>query len=210
MRGPAVTIRFHRHDLPDLSHYNVEAVAIDTETLGLNPHRDRLCVVQISPGDGTADVIQIAPGQKKAPNLVALLRNRGITKLFHYARFDLAVLSHTFGAMPEPVFCTKIASRLTRTYTDRHGLKDICAELLGVNLSKVQQSSDWAAETLSPEQLEYAASDVLHLHRLRDVLSARLAREDRTKVADACFRFLPTRARLDLMGWGEQDIFAHS
>jgi ribonuclease D len=205
-----MSIRFHKHDLPDLSRYAVDAVAIDTETLGLNPHRDRLCVVQISPGDGTADVVQIAPGQKKAPNLVAILRNRGITKLFHYARFDLAVLTHAFGAMPEPVFCTKIASRLTRTYTDRHGLKDICAELLGINLSKAQQSSDWAAETLSPEQLEYAASDVLHLHRLRDVLSARLAREDRTKVADACFRFLPTRARLDLMGWSEADIFAHS
>jgi ribonuclease D len=205
-----MTIRFHKHDLPDLSRYNVEAVAIDTETLGLNPHRDRLCVVQISPGDGSADVIQIAPGQKKAPNLVAILRNRGIAKLFHYARFDLAVLSHAFGAMPEPVFCTKIASRLTRTYTDRHGLKDICAELLGITLSKVQQSSDWAAETLSPEQLEYAASDVLHLHRLRDVLAVRLAREDRTRVAEACFRFLPTRARLDLMGWSEADIFAHS
>ncbi|MDQ6436534.1 ribonuclease D [Mesorhizobium sp. LHD-90] len=205
-----MTIRFHKNDLPNLDRYNVGAVAIDTETLGLNPHRDRLCVVQISPGDGTADVIQIALGQKKAPNLVAILRNRNITKLFHYARFDLAVLYNAFGAMPEPVFCTKIASRLTRTYTDRHGLKDICSELLGVNLSKAQQSSDWAAETLSQEQLEYAASDVLHLHRLRDVLAGRLAREDRTKVADACFRFLPTRAKLDLMGWGEEDIFAHS
>ncbi|MEQ1951213.1 ribonuclease D [Mesorhizobium sp. CN2-181] len=205
-----MTIRFHKNDLPNLDNYNVDAVAIDTETLGLNPHRDRLCVVQISPGDGTADVIQIALGQKKAPNLVSILRNRSITKLFHYARFDLAVLYNAFGAMPEPVFCTKIASRLTRTYTDRHGLKDICSELLGVSLSKAQQSSDWAAETLSPEQLEYAASDVLYLHRLRDVLAGRLAREDRTKVADACFRFLPTRAKLDLMGWPEEDIFAHS
>lgn len=203
-------IRFHKNDLPDLSHYNVDAVAIDTETLGLNPHRDRLCVVQISPGDGSADVIQIAPGQKKAPNLVSLLRNRGITKLFHYGRFDLAVLYNAFGVMPEPVFCTKIASRLTRTYTDRHGLKDICFELLGVGLSKVQQSSDWAAETLSPEQLEYAASDVLYLHRLREVLAGRLARDGRSKEADACFHFLPTRAKLDLMGWGEEDIFAHS
>jgi len=203
-------IRFHKNDLPDLSHYNVGAVAIDTETLGLNPHRDRLCVVQISPGDGTADVIQIAPGQKRAPNLVGLLRNRSVTKLFHFGRFDLAVLYNAFGVMPEPVFCTKIASRLTRTYTDRHGLKDICSELLGVNLSKVQQSSDWAAETLSPEQVEYAASDVLYLHRLREVLVARLAREGGTKEADACFRFLPTRAKLDLMGWGEEDIFAHS
>ena len=174
-----MTIRFHRNDLPDLARYQVDAVAIDTETLGLKPHRDRLCLVQISPGDGTADVIQIAPGQTQAPNLVALLRDAKITKLFHYGRFDLAVLYHAFGAMAEPVFCTKIASRLTRTYTDRHGLKDICAELIGVNLSKAQQSSDWAAETLSQEQLEYAASDVLYLHRLREVLSARLARENR-------------------------------
>jgi ribonuclease D len=205
-----MTIRFHRNDLPDLAHYNVDAVAIDTETLGLKPHRDRLCVVQISPGDGTADVIQIAPGQTQAPNLVALLRDAKVTKLFHYGRFDLAVLYHAFGAMAEPVFCTKIASRLTRTYTDRHGLKDICAELIGVTLSKAQQSSDWAAEALSQEQLEYAASDVLYLHRLRDVLAGRLARENRTEEADACFRFLPTRAKLDLLGWDEEDIFAHS
>ena len=204
------SIRFHRHDLPDLSHYDVEAVAIDTETLGLNPHRDRLCVVQLSPGDGTADIVQIAPGQKRAPNLAALLRNRRITKLFHYGRFDIAVLYHAFGVMAEPVFCTKIASWLTRTYTDRHGLKDICNELLGVSLSKQQQSSDWAAETLSPEQLDYAASDVLYLHRLREVLAGRLAREGRTKEVEACFRFLPTRSKLDLMGWAEQDIFAHS
>lgn len=205
-----MTIRFHRNDLPDLARYDVEAIAIDTETLGLNPHRDRLCVVQLSPGDGSADVVQIDRGQKKAPHLVSLLRNRKVTKIFHYARFDLAVLSNAFGAMPQPVFCTKIASRLTRTYTDRHGLKDICAELLGVPLSKAQQSSDWAAETLSAEQLEYAASDVLHLHALREVLVGRLAREGRTAEAEACFRFLPTRARLDLMGWGEEDIFAHS
>ena len=205
-----MTIRFHRHDLPDLAHYAVDAVAIDTETLGLNPHRDRLCVVQISPGDGTADVIQIAPGQTEAPNLMRLLSDATVTKLFHYGRFDIAVLYKTFGVMAEPVFCTKIASRLTRTYTDRHGLKDICAELIGVNLSKAQQSSDWAAETLSPEQLEYAASDVLHLHRLREALAGRLARENRTAEAQACFRFLPTRAKLDLMGWGEEDIFAHS
>jgi ribonuclease D len=205
-----MTIRFHKNDLPDLSHYGVEAVAIDTETLGLNPHRDRLCVVQISPGDGSADVIQIAQGQRKAPNLVSLLRNRKITKLFHYGRFDIAVLYQAFGVMAEPVFCTKIASRLTRTYTDRHGLKDLCAELIGVNLSKVQQSSDWAAETLSPEQLEYAASDVLYLHQLRDKLTQRLVRENRVREAEACFRFLPTRAKLDLMGWAEQDIFAHS
>ena len=205
-----MTIRFHSYDLPDLANYDVDAVAIDTETLGLNPHRDRLCLVQLSPGDGTADIVQIAPGQKDAPNLVSLLGNPRITKLFHYGRFDLAVLYHAFGVMPEPVFCTKIASRLTRTYTDRHGLKDICSELLGVNLSKAQQSSDWGAQTLSRDQLEYAASDVLYLHRLREVLAGRLARENRAEEADACFRFLPTRAKLDLMGWDEEDIFAHS
>ena len=204
-----MTVRLHRGDLPDLTRYT-GAVAIDTETMGLNPHRDRLCVVQLSPGDGTADVVQIAAGQKRAPNLVSLLRNRKITKIFHFGRFDLAVLYQAFGAMPEPVFCTKIASRLTRTYTDRHGLKDICNELLGVSLSKVQQSSDWAAQTLSPEQLEYAASDVLYLHRLRDVLVGRLERDGRAAEAAACFKFLPTRAKLDLMGWDEEDIFAHS
>ena len=155
-------------------------------------------------------MVQIDAGQKKAPNLVALLKNRKITKLFHYARFDLAVLYHSFGVMPEPVFCSKIASRLTRTYTDRHGLKDLCNELLGVSLSKAQQSSDWAAEELSPEQLEYAASDVLYLHQLREKLIVRLEREKRTREAEACFRFLPTRAKLDLMGWEEADIFAHS
>jgi ribonuclease D len=204
------TIRFHKGDLPDLAHYDVDAVAIDTETLGLNPHRDRLCVVQISPGDGTADVIQIAAGQKEAPNLVSLLSNPKVTKLFHFGRFDIAVLYNAFGVMAEPVFCTKIASRLTRTYTDRHGLKDICNELLGVSISKQQQSSDWAAETLSPEQLEYAASDVLYLHRLRDVLAGRLKRDGRVEEAEDCFRFLPTRSKLDLMGWEETDIFAHS
>jgi ribonuclease D len=205
-----MTVRFHRQDLADLSNYDVSAIAIDTETLGLDPRRDRLCVVQLSPGDGSADVIQIDRGQKRAPNLVSLLRNRKITKIFHYGRFDLAVLFHAFGVMPEPVFCTKIASRLTRTYTDRHGLKDITSELLGISLSKVQQSSDWAAEQLTPEQLDYAASDVLHLHQLREKLEMRLAREDRRAIADACFRFLPTRAKLDLMGWDETDIFAHS
>ena len=205
-----MTIRCHRHDLPDLADYRGRAVAIDTETLGLNPHRDRLCVVQLSPGDGTADIVQIAPGQRSAPNLVALLVDPGVTKLFHYGRFDIAVLYHSFGVLPEPAFCTKIASRLTRTYTDRHGLKDLCAELLGINLSKAQQSSDWAAESLTPEQLDYAASDVLYLHRLREALSARLAREGRTDLAEACFRFLPSRARLDLAGWADEDIFAHS
>ena len=204
-----MTIRLHRGDLPDLSRYK-DSVAIDTETMGLNPHRDRLCVVQISAGDGHADVIQIAPGQTEAPNLVRLLADPAITKIFHFGRFDLAVLYKAFGVMAQPVFCTKIASRLTRTYTDRHGLKDICNELLGIGLSKQQQSSDWAAETLSQEQLDYAASDVLYLHRLREVLQGRLAREGRTEEAAACFQFLPTRAKLDLMGWPEEDIFAHS
>ncbi|NTS31033.1 ribonuclease D [Phyllobacterium sp. BT25] len=205
-----MTIRFHRNDLPDLSRYQVDAVAIDTETLGLNPHRDRLCVVQISPGDGSADVIQIDRDQKTAPNLVKILGDDAITKIFHYGRFDLAVLFHTFGVMPKPVYCTKIASRLSRTYTDRHGLKDLCSELLEVNLSKQQQSSDWAAPDLSHAQLEYAASDVLYLHRLRTILQHRLVRDGRAEEAAACFEFLPTRAKLDLMGWDEQDIFAHS
>ncbi|MEZ5783573.1 MAG: ribonuclease D [Rhizobiaceae bacterium] len=205
-----MTIRAHKHDLPDLSRYNVEAIAIDTETLGLNPHRDRLCVVQISPGDGSADVIQIAPGQKEAPNLTALLSDPAITKIFHYGRFDLAVLYHAFGVMTVPVFCTKIASRLVRTYTDRHGLKDLTQEMIGISLSKAQQSSDWGADELTPEQLEYAASDVLHLHKLRAALRKRLDRDGRADEAAACFEFLPTRAKLDLMGWDEQDIFAHS
>ncbi len=204
-----MTIRFHRGDLPD--GYDAGAsVAIDTETLGLNPHRDRLCVVQLSRGDGTADVVQIAKGPERPKNLIRLLEDPAVLKLFHFARFDIAVLRHAFGVVTAPVYCTKIASKLARTYTDRHGLKDICNELLGVSLSKQQQSSDWAAEVLSPEQLEYAASDVLYLHRLRDVLAGRLARDGRTKEAEACFRFLPTRAKLDLMGWGETDIFAHS
>jgi len=205
-----MTIRFHKNDLPNLDHYQVDAVAIDTETLGLNLHRDRLCVVQISPGDGTADVIQIEAGQKKAPNLVKLLKDRSITKIFHFGRFDLAVLAHAFGTMPQPVFCTKIASKLTRTYTDRHGLKELCNELLDVSISKQQQSSDWAAEILSQAQLEYAASDVLYLHRLKAVLEQRLERDGRAKQAEACFKFLPTRSELDLMGWPEDDIFAHS
>jgi len=205
-----MTVRFHRGDLPNLDNYRGLAVAIDTETLGLNPHRDRLCVVQLSPGDGTADVVQIAPGQKDAPNIVALINDPQKTKLFHYGRFDIAVLYNAFGAMAGPVFCTKIASRLTRTYTDRHGLKDVCNELLGISLSKQQQSSDWGANELSPEQLDYAASDVLYLHQLREKLLERLRREDRMAEAEACFAFLPTRAKLDLMGWAEEDIFAHS
>ncbi len=204
-----MTIRFHKNDLPNLDRY-IGDVAIDSETLGLKPSRDRLCVVQLSPGDGSADVVQISKGQKKAPNLTKLLKDRSKTKIFHFGRFDIAVLLHAFGAETNPVYCTKIASRLTRTYTDRHGLKDLSKELLGVDMSKQQQSSDWAAEELSKAQLEYAASDVLHLHALRDILDERLAREGRSKIAEQCFRFLPTRARLDLAGWDETDIFAHS
>lgn len=204
-----MTIRLHRGDLPDLSRYT-DSVAIDTETMGLNPHRDRLCVVQLSNGDGSADVVQIPAGPVNAPNLKALLVNPAITKIFHFARFDLAVLYHTLGVMPQPVYCTKIASRLTRTYTDRHGLKDLVSELLGVNLSKQQQSSDWGAETLSEAQVAYAASDVLHLHALRNQLDVMLARAGRTELAASCFSFLPTRAKLDLAGWAEEDIFAHS
>jgi ribonuclease D len=205
-----LTIRLHRNDLPDLSAYSGPYVAIDTETLGLNPHRDRLCVVQLSPGDGSADVVQITPGQDKPKHLMALLADPKITKLFHFARFDLAALYNAFGVMPQPVFCTKIASRLTRTYTDRHGLKDLVREMLGVDLSKAQQSSDWGAPDLTPDQLAYAASDVLHLHALREKLAARLAREDRAAIAQAAFDFLPTRALLDLNGWPDEDIFAHS
>ncbi|MEM0899411.1 MAG: ribonuclease H-like domain-containing protein [Pseudomonadota bacterium] len=204
-------IRLHSGDLSDevMDHYTGD-VAIDCETLGLNPHRDRLCVVQLSPGDGTADVVQISSGQKKASNIVKLLRDRKKRKIFHYGRFDIAVLQHTFSVTTNPVFCTKIASKLTRTYTDRHGLKDVTRELVGVDLSKQQQSSDWGAEKLSDAQLEYAASDVLHLHALMDAFNERLEREGRTKEAEACFQFLPTRAKLDLMGWPDNDIFAHS
>ena len=205
-----MTIRQHRGDLPDLARYKVGAVAIDTETMGLDVRRDRLCVVQLSAGDGSADVVQIAAGQTRAPNLERLLADTAIVKLFHYARFDVAVLANAFKVMPQPIYCTKIASRLARTYTDKHGLKDLARELLGVDLSKQQQSSDWAAETLSQAQLEYAASDVLHLHALRDKLDAMLAREGRAELAAACFRFLPDRARLDLAGWADQDIFSHS
>ncbi|MDZ5450378.1 ribonuclease D [Labrys sp. ZIDIC5] len=204
-----MTIRYHRGDLPDLSRYTTSA-AIDTETMGLNPHRDRLCVVQLSPGDGTADVVQIAQGQKSAPNLEQLLANPSVTKIFHFARFDIAALQNAFGVVTKPVYCTKIASRLTRTYTDRHGLKDLVRELLGIDLSKQQQSSDWGADTLTDAQLAYAASDVLHLHELKAKLDATLAREGRSDVARACFDFLPTRALLDLNGWPETDIFAHS
>lgn len=204
-----MTVRLHRGDLPDLTRY-ATAVAIDTETMGLNPHRDRLCVVQLSPGDGSADVVQIPKGHTDAPNLKALLANPAITKIFHFARFDVAVLYQTFGVMTGPLYCTKIASRLTRTYTDRHGLKDLVREVLNIDLSKQQQSSDWGSDSLSEPQLAYAASDVLHLHALRERLDAMLVREGRTQLAKSCFDFLPTRALLDLQGWAEEDIFAHS
>jgi ribonuclease D len=202
-------IRHHRGDLPNLDLYK-DCVAIDTEALGLNNHRDRLCVVQLSPGDGSADVIQIAKGQSDAPNLVKLLEDQSITKIFHFARFDVAILLRYLGVVTTPVYCTKIASKLTRTYTDRHGLKDLVREFLNIDISKQQQSSDWAADELSQAQLEYAASDVLHLHQLKKVLDQRLAREERIQMANACFEFLPWRAKLDLAGWPDTDIFAHS
>jgi ribonuclease D len=204
-----MTVRLHRGDLPDLTRYT-DSVAIDTETMGLHPHRDRLCVVQLSSGDGSADVVQIPKGHTDAPNLKALLGDAKLTKIFHFARFDLAALYNALGVMPQPVYCTKIASRLTRTYTDRHGLKDLVREVLNIELLKQQQSSDWGSQTLSEAQLAYAASDVLHLHALRQRLDAMLAREGRTELAQACFEFLPTRARLDLQGWDTEDIFAHS
>lgn len=204
-----MTIRLHRGDLPDLARYQ-GAVAIDTETMGLQPARDRLCVVQLSPGDGSADVVQIPQGAVDAPNLKALLADPNRLKIFHFARFDLAILLHTFSVVATPVYCTKIASRLTRTYTDKHGLKDNLRELLGVEVSKQQQLSDWGAEKLSDAQIAYAASDVLHLHALKARLDEMLAREGREHLAEACFRFLPTRAELDLAGWSGEDIFAHS
>ena len=204
-----MTVRLHRGDLPNLNSYS-GSVAIDTETMGLDPNRDRLCVVQLSPGDGSADVVQIAAGQKDAPNLKRLLADPAVLKIFHFARFDLGSLFKAFGVMPMPVYCTKIASRLARTYTDKHGLKDLVRELTGTDLSKQQQLSDWGTEQLSDAQIAYAASDVLHLHALKDKLDVMLAREGRTELAAACFRFLPERARLDLAGWGAEDIFAHS
>jgi ribonuclease D len=204
-----MTIRLHRGDLPDLARYR-GAVAIDTETMGLDWGRDRLCVVQLSPGDGSADVVQIPAGATDAPNLKRLLADASVLKIFHFARFDLGILYKTFGVMPDPVYCTKIASRLARTYTDRHGLKDLTREVLGLEISKQQQSSDWGAEQLSDAQVAYAASDVLHLHALKERLDAMLGRERRDGLAAACFRFLPERVRLDLGGWAAEDIFAHS
>lgn len=204
-----MTVRLHRGDLPDLSAYGA-AVAIDTETLGLNPHRDRLCVVQLSPGDGSADVVQIPADGVASPNLVKLLTDPARLKIFHYARFDIAVLKQAYGVMTGPLYCTKIASRIARTYTDRHGLKDLARELLNVDMSKQQQSSDWGADRLSEAQIAYAASDVLHLHALKQKLDEMLIRDHRAHLAEACFRFLPVRAELDLGGWADEDLFAHS
>ncbi len=204
-----MTIRLHKGDLPN-DYQPGPAVAVDTETLGLNPHRDRLCLVQLSSGDGSADLVQIAKGQTSAPNLCRLLADPAVTKIFHFARFDLAILQKTFGLRTAPVYCTKIASKLTRTYTDRHGLKDLLRDLLGVEISKQQQSSDWGADSLTEAQMAYAASDVLHLHALRDRLEILLKREGRDALARECFSFLPARAELDLLGWPETDIFAHT
>jgi ribonuclease D len=200
--------QLYRGDLPDGIDFG-SAVAIDTEAMGLNPHRDRLCLVQLSTGDGNAHLVQFAPDSYDAPRLQRLLADPAVLKLFHFGRFDIAMLYHYLGTTARPVYCTKIASRLARTFTDRHGLRDLCKELLGVDLSKQQQSSDWGAPGLSEEQLRYAASDVLHLHALRSRLDAMLAREGREALAHACFEFLPHRVLLDLGGWPEQDIFAH-
>ena len=201
-------IHLHQGDLPDGLALG-PVLAVDTETMGLKPERDRLCLVQLSAGDGVVHLVQIAREPAPAPRLTALLEDPEILKLFHYARFDVAILMAHLGVACRPIYCTKIASKLTRTYTDRHGLKDLCRELLGIDVSKGQQSSDWGAAELTPQQLDYAAGDVLHLHALRAKLDVMLAREHRSALADACFEFIPTRAALDLTGWGDEDIFAH-
>ena len=203
-----MAIDVHKGDLPPGLDFGT-SVAVDTETLGLNPKRDRLCVVQLSGGDGNSHLVQFDRDEFDAPNLSALLTDLDITKIFHFARFDIAALRQHLNVLCAPVYCTKIASKLVRTYTDRHGLKDLCRELLKLDLNKQQQSSDWGAETLSREQLEYAASDVLYLHELKQLLDAMLEREGRTHFANACFAFLPVRAELDLAGWSEEDLFAH-
>jgi ribonuclease D len=203
-----MTTTLHRGDLPAGIAWG-ELVAVDTETMGLNPQRDRLCLVQLSAGDGNCHAVQIPPPPHVAPNLARLLGDPHVTKLFHFARFDIATIARHLGVDCRPVYCTKIASRLTRTFTDRHGLKDLCRDLIGIELSKQQQTSDWGAAELTPEQLRYAADDVLYLHQLKARLDAMLAREGRTALAEACFAFLPTRAALDLAGWPDIDIFAH-
>lgn len=203
-----MTNTLHQNDLPDDLDLG-PVVAIDCETMGLNPHRDRLCVVQLSAGDGNAHLVQIAKGQTGAPNLCKLLQDPEVLKLFHFGRFDIAAMMNAFGVLTAPVYCTKIASRLVRTYTDRHGLAKLLHELLGIDISKQQQSSDWGAAKLTNAQLDYAASDVLYLHQLRDRLDEMLEREGRMDIAQACFDFLPSRAKLDLLGWPDTDIFAH-
>ena len=208
-RKKSVANHLYQGDLPDDLDLG-PIVAFDCETMGLNPHRDRLCLVQMSSGDGHTHLVQVAKGQTSAPNLCRMLEDPNVLKLFHFGRFDIAAMQNAFGAVTAPVYCTKIASRLIRTYTDRHGLKNLLQELLSVDISKQQQSSDWGADELSKAQLEYAASDVLYLHRLRDELNKRLIREGRMEVAQACFDFLPMRANLDLIGWPDTDIFAHS
>lgn len=208
MNVSQIDYTLHQGDLPEGLDLG-PLVAIDSETMGLVVPRDRLCLVQLSAGDGKAHLVQLKAGHYAAPNLRRLLADPKVTKLFHFARFDLAALGHWLGTWAEPVYCTKVASKLVRTFTDRHGLKDLCRELIGVEIAKQQQSSDWGAETLSDEQLRYAASDVLHLHRLKAVLDGMLAREGRSAMAAAAFAYLPTRARLDLMGWGDVDILAH-
>ena len=204
-----MTNHVYKGDLPDGLDLG-PIVAIDCKTMGLNPKRDRLCVVQLSSGDGHAHLVQVAKGQTAAPNLCRMLEDPNVLKLFHFGRFDIAAMKAAFGALTAPVYCTKIASRMTRTYTDRHGLKNLLQELLSVDISKQQQSSDWGVEQLSKAQVEYAASDVLYLHRLRERLNEMLIREGRMELAQSCFDFLPTRAELDLAGWPESDIFAHS
>lgn len=204
-----MTNYLHKGDLPDGLSFGA-SVAVDSETLGLNPHRDRLCVVQLSDGKGDAHLVQLARGEYAAPNLKRLLTDPQVLKIFHFARFDIAAFQQWLGVETTPIYCTKVASRLTRTFTDRHGLKDLARDLISVDLSKQQQSSDWGADTLTDAQIEYAASDVLYLHALKEKLDAMLARENRTEYANACFRFLPTRAALDLAGWNEIDILAHS
>ncbi len=198
----------YKNDLPDDLDLG-SIVAIDCETMGLNPHRDRLCLIQMSGGDGNCHIVQVEKGQTEAPNLCKMLTDKNVLKLFHFGRFDIAAMYHTFGALAEPVYCTKIASKMVRTYTDRHGLKNLLQELVGVDISKQQQQSDWGAAELTPAQLDYAASDVLHLHKLKAELDHRLTREGRSDLAQACFDFLPTRAKLDLIGWSDIDIFAH-
>jgi ribonuclease D len=207
-QGKTMTIHLYKNDLPDGLDLG-PVVAIDCETMGLNPHRDRLCLVQMSGGDGHAHLVHVDKGQTEAPNLARMLEDPEVLKLFHFGRFDIAAMYHAFGALAAPVFCTKIASKLVRTYTDRHGLRNLCQELLNVDISKMQQSSDWGAPKLTDAQMTYAASDVLYLHRLKDIFETRLDREGRTEIAQACFDFLPTRAKLDLAGWPEIDIFSH-